>query len=90
MPPADILQRIVATRRQRLGVLPAHQAPPPFTGSFSAAASTGNPFVAALAARRGRAVIAEVKMGSPRLGSLAGRFDPVKQAAAYALSLIHI
>ncbi len=84
MPPADILQRIVATRRQRLGVLPAHQAPPPFTGSFSAAASTGNPFVAALAARRGRAVIAEVKMGSPRLGSLAGRFDPVKQAAAYA------
>ncbi len=40
--------------------------------------------MAALAARRGRAVIAEVKMGSPRLGSLAGRFDPEKQAAAYA------
>ncbi len=40
--------------------------------------------MAALGARRGRAVIAEVKMGSPRLGSLAGRFDPEKQAAAYA------
>jgi indole-3-glycerol phosphate synthase len=84
VPPADILQRIVATRRQRLGVSPAQQAPPPFSGSFPASASTANPFVAALGARRGRAVIAEVKMGSPRLGSLAGRFDPEKQAAAYA------
>ncbi len=43
-----------------------------------------NAFLAALAARRGRAVIAEVKMGSPRLGSLAGRFDPEAQARAYA------
>lgn len=84
MPLADILQSIVATRRQRLGVSPAQQAPPLFTESFSLSASVANPFVAALAARRGRAVIAEVKMGSPRLGSLAGRFDPEKQAAAYA------
>lgn len=84
MPPADILQRIVATRRERLGVAPAPQEPPSFTGSFSLSAWRANPFVAALAARRGRAVIAEVKMGSPRLGSLAGRFDPEKQAAAYA------
>ena len=30
------------------------------------------------------AVIAEVKMGSPRLGSLAGRVDPEAQARAYA------
>ena len=43
-----------------------------------------NAFEAALSARRGRAVIAEVKMGSPRLGSLAGRFDPEERAAAYA------
>ncbi|MDQ1348169.1 MAG: indole-3-glycerol phosphate synthase, partial [Acidobacteriota bacterium] len=84
MPAADILKNIVSTRRQRLGVTPTHQAPPPFTGGFSALPSTTNPFVAALGARRGRAVIAEVKMGSPRLGSLAGRFDPEKQAAAYA------
>lgn len=84
MPAADILMKIVSTRRQRLGVSPAQQAPPPFTGSFSASASAANPFVAALGARRGRAVIAEVKMGSPRLGSLAGRFDHEKQAAAYA------
>ena len=32
----------------------------------------------------GVAVIAEVKMGSPRLGSLHGRFDPIKQAQLYA------
>ncbi len=84
MPPADILNRIVAARRQRLGLALAPQAPPTFTGSFSLDAASENPFVAALAARRGRAVIAEVKMGSPRLGSLAGRFDPEVQAAAYA------
>jgi indole-3-glycerol phosphate synthase len=29
-------------------------------------------------------VIAEVKMGSPRLGPLAGRVDPLRQARAYA------
>jgi indole-3-glycerol phosphate synthase len=43
-----------------------------------------NRFLAALAARRGRAIIAEVKMGSPRLGSLAGRVDPETQASLYA------
>lgn len=43
-----------------------------------------NPFSAALFARRGWGVIAEIKMGSPRLGSLVGRFDPERQAEAYA------
>ncbi|HEX9668305.1 MAG TPA: indole-3-glycerol-phosphate synthase [Thermoanaerobaculia bacterium] len=43
----------------------------------------GNPFLAALERRRGRAVIAEVKLGSPRLGSLAGRVDPLAQARLY-------
>ncbi|MEO8276635.1 MAG: indole-3-glycerol phosphate synthase TrpC [Thermoanaerobaculia bacterium] len=85
MPPADILKRIVAARRERLGLAPVPQAPPLFTESFSSQRPSGtNPFVSALRAKRGHAVIAEVKMGSPRLGSLAGRFDPEKQAAAYA------
>ena len=85
MPPADILQRIVAARRERLGLAPTPQASPTFTGSFSSQrVPPENEFVAALTERRGSAVIAEVKMGSPRLGSLAGRFDPEKQAAAYA------
>lgn len=84
MPPANILSRIVAARRQRLGLSPAPQAPPTFIGNFSLQAASASAFVAALAKRRGRAVIAEVKMGSPRLGSLAGRFDPEVQAASYA------
>jgi len=43
-----------------------------------------NDFLAALDRRRGSAVIAEVKMGSPRIGSLVGRVDPVVQARVYA------
>jgi len=54
-----------------------------------------NPFLAALThhplslsmppgSPRPPAIIAEVKMGSPRLGSLAGRIDPLAQARLYA------
>jgi indole-3-glycerol phosphate synthase len=53
-----------------------------------------NPFLAALrraaeapaaaGTPRAPAIIAEVKMGSPRLGSLHGRFDPLAQARTYA------
>ncbi|HEV3075716.1 MAG TPA: hypothetical protein VHB47_14940, partial [Thermoanaerobaculia bacterium] len=56
-----------------------------------------NPFLAALANRPRAgaatagaaapatpAIIAEVKMGSPRLGSLQGRVDPIAQARLYA------
>jgi|HubBroStandDraft_3_1064219.scaffolds.fasta_scaffold04307_5 indole-3-glycerol phosphate synthase len=52
-----------------------------------------NPFLAALrraSSERGEdgsrraAIIAEVKMGSPRLGALAGRVDPLAQARIYA------
>jgi indole-3-glycerol phosphate synthase len=82
----DILHRIVAARRQRLGLSSTPEAPPPFVESFSPGfpPSSGNPFLGALRSRWGRAIIAEVKMGSPRLGSLAGRFDPEIQAKAYS------
>lgn len=82
----DILARIVARRRESLAAArsagedfqaPAAQGPELFTPA-------DHPFLAALAARRGGAVIAEVKMGSPRLGSLEGSFDPLEQARAYA------
>jgi indole-3-glycerol phosphate synthase len=55
-----------------------------------------NPFLAALAhphraagaalpgGRAAPAIIAEVKMGSPRIGSLVGRVDPLAQARLYA------
>jgi len=75
--PSELLARIVARRKERLG-------------SAAAPHSTGerrlddNRFVGALLSRRGRAVIAEVKLGSPRIGSLAGRFEPEQVARAYA------
>lgn len=83
-PVADVLLRIVERRRQRLaeatGARPEIPADAP-----GVLTPESNPFLAALTAeRRGRAVIAEVKLGSPRLGSLAGRFDPATLARTYA------
>lgn len=80
-PLADILLRITGRRRERLLA-----APPMSREGLPAqpAEARENPFLGALAVRRGRAVIAEVKLGSPRLGSLVGRVDPEKQARLYA------
>jgi indole-3-glycerol phosphate synthase len=53
----------------------------------SASSLEGNRFLEALrsrAAAGGRTAIAEVKLGSPRLASLAGRIDPERQAELYA------
>ena len=76
----DILRRICEQRRRRVaagdtGVPPARRLP---------AGAPGRRFLDAISARRGGAVIAEIKMGSPKLGDLRGRFDPVARAAAYA------
>ncbi len=78
---ADVLRRIVERRRERL----AEEFPEPvfLAERPERLAVEESPFLAALAARRGRAVIAEIKMGSPRLGPLAGRVDPLAQAALY-------
>jgi indole-3-glycerol phosphate synthase len=79
----DILVRIAERRRQRIaevgGADPAGLAAgPPRTPE-------DNAFHAALRARRDTpAIIAEIKMGSPRLGVLHGRIDPVVQAGLYA------
>jgi indole-3-glycerol phosphate synthase len=82
----DVLARIVAARRERYGVPALAALAAPAAGGSPAAGPGESPFLAALAtrARRGeRSAIAEVKMGSPRLGSLAGRFEPGRRAAAY-------
>lgn len=83
MTPPDILRRIAERRRRRIaevgGLEVDHMAAgDPFT-------LPDNAFHAALRARRDTpAIIAEVKMGSPRLGSLDGRVDPVAMARLYA------
>ena len=73
----DILARIVERRRLRLAE--ADRAPE--TGRPDP--HRQRPFAAALSAG-GRRIIAEVKMGSPRLGSLVGVIDPDSQARVYA------
>ncbi len=82
--PPDILLRIAARRRVRYGLAPGEYAEPATPGPEGS--DVHNAFCAALADRRGRAVIAEVKMGSPKLGSLVGTFDPLEQARTYARS----
>lgn len=77
MTPPDILVRIAEHRRQQIGAV-AQGLP-----EGEPLSRADNAFLAALS-RKDPAVIAEVKMGSPRLGALHGRFDPVKQAQLYA------
>lgn len=80
----DLLARIVARRRERLGLAPGAFELPAAEPSTPLADPAAHPFLAALTQRRGRAVIAEVKLGSPRLASLADRVDPTAQARRYA------
>ena len=89
MTPPDILLRIAERRRQR--VAEAGPLDPLALAEGRPLTPADNRFLAALTARRGTpaipavpAIIAEVKMGSPRLGSLHGRVDPTAQARLYA------
>ena len=81
---ADILVRIVRQRKMRMVEARAKQTftEPPRQPVIQTPAN--NRFLAGLEKLRGRAVIAEVKMGSPRLGSLADRFEPLTLARTYA------
>lgn len=86
MSPPEILRRIVERRRVAIVDVPTDPYDlvegPPVTAEE-------NRFLAALrppggAFRGTPRIIAEVKMGSPRLGSLEGKVDPYKQARTYA------
>lgn len=82
--PPDILLRIAARRRERIAEAGVPEREWPESDGLRTPAD--NAFLGALAGRRRSgevAVIAEVKMGSPRLGALAGRVDPVAQARTY-------
>jgi indole-3-glycerol phosphate synthase len=82
---ASILATIVARRRERVaeaGRQPALPAP-----QYALWTAHENAFLGALTRarrERGGGVIAEVKMGSPRLAKLADRVDPLAQARLYA------
>lgn len=79
----DVLLRITERRRQRIAE--AGGADPESLAEGAPRTPADNAFLAALRARRGApAIIAEVKMGSPRLGDLHGRVDPTAQARLYA------
>lgn len=79
---AGILERITAQRRLRFPVEGTDS--PAVTTRVSSPATATNPFLEAIRARSGRAVIAEVKMGSPTLGHIADRVDPESLASTYA------
>ena len=79
----DILLRITERRRQRIAEVGGADASDWDEGEPRTPAN--NAFLGHLKARRrDPAIIAEVKMGSPRLGSLHGRVDPIAQARLYA------
>ena len=81
--PPDILLRICEQRRRRIAEAGGADAADWEEGAPRT--PSNNAFLGHLRARRrDPAIIAEVKMGSPRLGSLHGRVDPVAQARLYA------
>jgi indole-3-glycerol phosphate synthase len=84
----DILLRITAQRRERYGLAPGEldlgDAPAAGAESEVPLIGTSNPFLTAIIGDRGRAIIAEAKLGSPRLGSLRGSYDPELHARTYA------
>ncbi len=88
-PLPTLLETIVTQRRIRYGVSAAAVAGvSPFNGSFSPLPFTENrdkakAFIEGKDGKAKRSLIAEVKMGSPRLGSLVGRVDPERQAGIY-------
>lgn len=78
-PVADVLLRIVERRRARLGV----DAPPWDREVVAPFDRKRQSFLAAIDQSRGSAIVAEIKMGSPRLGPLGSRVDPERQARLY-------
>lgn len=83
-PPSDILEQIVERRRQRLEEARARQTFTELDRRPESQTVSNNAFLEGLSKKRGRAVIAEIKMGSPSLGSLEGTFDPLELARTYA------
>lgn len=87
MSPPDVLVRITENRRQRVAADVAARGGAGELVEGPPRSPSDNAFLGALAAKkrlREPAIIAEVKMGSPRLGNLHGQVDPIAQAKMYA------
>jgi indole-3-glycerol phosphate synthase len=81
---AEILRRIVDSRWRRCAGLGSAVVPEELSAAeASEAVFLDHPFLNALRRSSAPAVIAEVKMGSPRIGSLVGRVEPEEQARIY-------
>jgi indole-3-glycerol phosphate synthase len=83
----DVLVRITERRREVVAAAVRERGGAGTLAEGQPLSPADNLFLAALAAKRrsrAPAVIAEVKMGSPRLGDLHGRVDPLAQARSYA------
>lgn len=81
----DVLLRITDRRRERIAATGRVGVDSADIAEGAPRTPADNAFLAALRLRRGTPnIIAEVKMGSPRLGSLHGRVDPIAQARIYA------
>ena len=83
----DLLVRITERRREVVAAAVRERGGAGALVEGQPLTPANNGFLAALDAKRrmrAPAVIAEVKMGSPRLGDLHGRVDPVAQARTYA------
>lgn len=83
---ADVLVRIVERRRHALESDGATLGPPRRSGEAPQRLKSGTPgraFVDALREAPSTAIIAEVKLGSPKLGDIRGRFEPEAQARVY-------
>lgn len=84
---ADVLVRIVERRRERLEAAGVQEgAASHASGDRRVTLVEGTPghgFVSALRGASGTAIIAEVKLGSPKLGDIRERVDPAAQARIY-------
>ena len=78
----DVLQQIVTEKREEILAL-SHKASPAELNSQAVDAPPARDFLAALQARAGRAVIAEIKRSSPSAGRLVKEVDPAQRAKAY-------
>jgi indole-3-glycerol phosphate synthase len=78
----DVLQRIVAEKREEVMAL-SQRISLAELNCQAVDAPPARDFLAALQARSGHAVIAEIKRSSPSAGKLAKRVDPAARARAY-------